>query len=93
MITIYGIDESDFRCGGCREAKRLLDEAGLEYTFNRIIFKDKNGDIAYDQDHMASLRKKVAFKTLLLPYIFIDHNLVKIGRLKEYLIEQGHNID
>ncbi|ADG60019.1 NrdH glutaredoxin [Acinetobacter phage Acj9] len=85
MITIYGIEETDFRCGGCVEAKRLLAEAGLEYEFKRIIYKNEHGDVAYDNELMVELRKRVHFKTLLLPYIFFDHELVKIANLKAHI--------
>lgn len=91
-IIIYGIDEADFRCGGCIEAKRLLDSVNLPYEFKRIV--TRNDDFpAYDKELMAELATKIKFTVLLLPYIFIDGELVKISKLKEYLENKGYEID
>lgn len=93
MQVIYGIDESDFRCGGCIEAKRLFTEAGLPFEFKRIVIRNESGDPEYNKEFMEELRQKVHFTTLKIPYIFIDHDLVPIGRLKEVLIALGHDKD
>ena len=89
IVDIYGIDESDFRCSGCKLAKSLFDEHGIEYTFKRIIKKEEGNPI-YDNDLMSELSKKIKFTTLTLPYIFIDGELVKIANLKDKLNDLGY---
>ena len=93
MITIYGIDESDFRCGGCITAKKLLEEAGLDYQFKRIIFKGPDGDPAYNQELLQELRKLIKYTTLTLPYVFSGTTRIPLKDLRGYLLEQGYDID
>lgn len=91
-IIIYGIEESDFRCGGCIEAKRLLDSVNLPYEFKRIVTRN-DGFPEYNKELMSELGTKIKFTVLLLPYIFIDDELVKISKLKEFLESKGYEID
>lgn len=39
---IYGVDESDFRCGGCIAAKRLFSEAGIEFEFHKVVTRGED---------------------------------------------------
>lgn len=94
-IEIYGIDEADFRCGGCRLAKQLFDEAGLNYTFNKVLIKDKDGFPYYEKEVIEKLAKRAKFSSLRIAYpvIFIDNVLINIKNLREFLIEAGYDVE
>lgn len=92
QIVVYGIEETDFRCAGCREAKRLFSEAGLEIDFKRIV-KSIDGYPDYDKEVMNDLRKRISFTKLILPYIFVDDEYIKIKDLKDFLISKGYDVD
>ncbi|UQJ94942.1 glutaredoxin [Klebsiella phage CPRSA] len=51
-IEIYGIPESLHKCYGCIEARKLLDEHGLEYEFYSVL-KPANNSVGFDYDHPA----------------------------------------
>lgn len=91
-VVIYGIDENDFRCGGCLEAKRILDGLDISYEFKRII-KRKDNFPDYDKELLAELSKRIKYTTLLLPYIFIDDEMVKISKLKQFLSDKGYDTE
>lgn len=91
-IDIYGIQESDFRCGGCIEAKRLFEEAGLPYNFKRILTRDSKGDPAYNKELLNELKSRINYTYLSLPYIFVDDTRVKISELKDFLNDRGYDV-
>lgn len=93
MITIYGIEESDFRCGGCIEAKRLLDYAGLDYEFKRIIVRGSDGNPEYDKELLKELKTLIKYTTLTLPYVFSDSTRIPLVNLKQYLIDNNYQVD
>lgn len=83
-VIIYGIDSSDWRCVACEYAKNIFDELKIDYEFKRIIYRENDFPIK-DKLLMDELSKRVKFTTLTLPYIFIDDELVKVGKLKDRL--------
>lgn len=92
-IEIYGIEESDFRCGGCIEAKRLFDEAGLKYTFKRILTRGPDGNPSYSKELLEELKTKIKYKYLTLPYIFMDNTRIPIKDLRSKLESLGYDLD
>ncbi|UQS93691.1 nucleotide reductase [Acinetobacter phage AC4] len=89
-IEIYGIEEETFRCAGCESAKKTFNEAGLPYTFKRIV-KLVDGIPKIDDELYAELKTKIAVSKLFMPYIFIDGTRVKIKELKNYLLQLGYD--
>lgn len=95
IVDIYGIDESDFRCGGCITAKRLFDEAGIKYTFYKVLEKDENSFPKYNLDVIDALVKRANFNSrqITYPIVFIDDEIIRIKNLQQHLYELGYDVD
>lgn len=90
-IEIYGIPESLHKCYGCIEARKLLDEHGLEYEFYSVL-KPANNSVGFDYDRprIEELAKRVRSRSMAFTYprIFVDGNFIGgYMQLKEYLGE------
>lgn len=93
VIEIYGIDETDFRCGGCIETKRILDSISAPYDFYKVVTKDENDFPTYNFDRLDELQKRGKFPTRAIryPVIFIDDKIVRLKNLKTTLIDMGYD--
>lgn len=94
-IDIYGVDEIDFRCGGCITAKRLFKEAGLDYNFHKVLTKGSTMIPDYNLEIIDALVKRAKFpnRQITYPVIFIDDEIVRIKNLQLYLYERGFDVD
>lgn len=92
---IYGVDESDFRCGGCIAAKRLFGEAGIEFEFHKVVTRGEDDFPVYNTDLIDSLVKRAKFpnRQIMYPVVFIDDNIVRIKNLQSMLYEMGYDVD
>lgn len=90
-IEIYGIDETDFRCGGCIEAKRILKACNLEFDFLKALTRNENDFPTYNLDVIDQLQKRGKFPTrsIQYPVIFIDDHIVRLKNLKIFLEDAG----
>lgn len=94
-IDVYGIDESDFKCPACMDAKKILNEAGLEFNFIKVLTQDETGFPIYSRETIEALAKRAQFTSLRIryPIIFIDETLVRIKNLRSHLISLGYDVD
>ncbi|AFL47471.1 glutaredoxin [Acinetobacter phage ZZ1] len=83
-IEIYGIDEPNYRCAGCEQVKKICEESGHKYKFNRIIVM-KDGVPTKDDDILHELKQRIEVGILKLPYIFIDNNYVTFSEFKDLI--------
>ncbi|CAL1777943.1 thioredoxin domain [Acinetobacter phage vB_AbaM_PhT2-v2] len=89
-IEIYGIEEETFKCAGCESARKTFNEAGLPFTFKRIV-KLVDGYPKIDDELYAELKTKIAVSKLFLPYIFIDGERIRVKELKDHLLTLGYD--
>lgn len=92
---IYGVDESDFRCGGCMTAKKLFTEAGIEFKFNKVLVRGQDDFPEYNIEIIDALVKRAKFpnRQITYPIIFIDDKIVRIKNLQSTLYELGYDVD
>ena len=81
-IEIYGSQLTSWRCPACYDAKRLLDENNLSYTFKDVIL-DKDDGFEYQLKTIDELAKRlnVRHRKFVYPQIFINGK--HIGGLKQ----------
>lgn len=94
-IDIYGIHEDDFHCYSCRDAKRICDEAGLDYNFIRVLTKGEDGLPKYNLDVIDALvkRAKLPSRKVVYPVIFVNDHIARINTLRPILTELGYDVD
>lgn len=95
IVDIYGVDEEDFRCGGCITAKRLFDEAGIDFTFHKVLSRDENSFPKYDLAVIDDLVKRAKFpnRQITYPVIFINDEIIRVKNLQLHLYELGYDVD
>lgn len=96
IIEIYGVSEEDYRCHACMEAKKIVEEAGLDYTFTKVLSKgEKDGMPVYDRPTIEALAKRAKFQSLNIryPVIFINDQIVRIKNLRSHLFKMGYDVD
>lgn len=85
MITIYGVDETLFKCPGCMAAIRLCTQKGLKYEFKSIIIKsDCKIGFIYDKAAIEECRIRANKKTAPRNYPQIFENDEWIGSITSF---------
>ncbi len=81
-IEIYGIEEETYKCPGCDMVKRMLNEAGLGFTFKRIVKLNEKGFPERDEVLFKELNRKIPVSRMVLPYIFINGQQIRFSDFK-----------
>lgn len=88
-VEIYGIPESLHNCYGCIQARKILDEKGIEYIFYPVLIPAKN-DLGFDYDRgrIEELAKRLNSRGLAFTYprIFVDNKFIGGYKNLEQLI-------
>lgn len=91
-IEIYGIEEEKYKCGACDATKTILNDAGLPYTFKRIVKLNVDGFPEHDKELYEELKDRIHVSRLMMPYIFVDNVQIKVSKLKEFLEDKGYEV-
>lgn len=94
-VEIYGVDESDFRCSSCVLAKKLCNEAGIEFEFNKVVTRGADDLPEYDYTILDALvtRAKFPNRSINYPVIFVNDEIVRIKNFQRVLYEAGYDVD
>lgn len=84
-IEIYGIPEDVHRCAGCRAAKQLCDDRGLDYQFIPIVrVADTPLGFEYVMEAVEELKTRAGKQSAPTNYPQIFVNDKWIGSLKTF---------
>ena len=78
-IEIYGIPDSLHNCYACGQARKFLEERGIEYIFYPVLIP-ANNELGFDyyRSRIQELAKRLNSRGLAFTYprIFVDNTFV-----------------